>query len=474
MDPFLIKAIQLFLSLSILIVLHELGHFIPAKIFKVKVEKFYLFFDVKFALFKKKIGDTEYGMGWLPLGGYVKIAGMIDESMDKEQMALPPKEWEFRSKPAWQRLIIMLGGVTVNLILGFVIYMMILFVWGSGYISPENMPSGFAVADTFKEYGFQDGDRVLEVNGKEFKNSLEINKHLFMRDVETVTVLHQNGEEEVISVPENVGELMFQEGVYQPFVPIQRPVLDTVLADSPAALAGLQAGDSIVSVNDIQIGYWHEFTREVTSNKEKAIQVVVKRDGKFQGIPVDPEEAELAEDGEYLAVSVDPETGRVTEGGEYQVISITPNEEGIVGVKQRRDITPEFETYTLSESISEGFSYGYWTLHDYVAQFKYVFTKKGATQVGGFGAIGGLFPDTWNWQGFWSTTALISIILAFMNILPIPALDGGHVTFLLYEMISGRKPNEKVMEYAQMVGFFILIALVLFANGNDLYRWLFE
>lgn len=438
MDPFLVKAIQLFLSLSLLIVLHELGHFIPAKIFKVRVEKFFLFFDVKFALFKKKIGSTVYGMGWLPLGGYVKIAGMIDESMDREQMAQPAKEWEFRSKPAWQRLIIMLGGVTVNLLLGCFIYMMIMFVWGQGYIGAEDMPRGFAVADSFKEYGFEDGDRILEVNGEEFKNSLDINKHLFLRDVQSVTVVHQSGEIETISIPEDIGSTMFSSGVYEPFVPLEWPVLDTVVTESPAAIAGLQKGDSIVSINDIKIGYWHELTGNITKAEDKDLQLVFEREGQFESV------------------------------------RLAPDDEGILGIDRKRTIQVQYEEYTLGESISEGFSYGYWTLRDYVAQFKYVFTKKGATQVGGFGAIGGLFPDTWDWQGFWHTTALISIILAFMNILPIPALDGGHVTFLLYEMISGRKPNEKFMEYAQMVGFFILIALVLFANGNDIYRWLFE
>ena len=455
MDPFFIKAIQLFLSLSILIVLHELGHFIPAKIFKVKVEKFFLFFDVKFALFKKKIGDTVYGMGWLPLGGYVKIAGMIDESMDKEQMAQPPKPWEFRSKPAWQRLIIMLGGVTVNILLGFVIYMMVLFVWGSGYISADDMPNGFAVADTFKEYGFEDGDRIIRVNGEEFRNSVDVNRHLFLRDVESITVIHQNGEEETISIPDDIGSVMFEQGVMQPFVPIEYPVLDTVAPGSPAEKAGLRKGDRIVSVNDVEIGYWHEFTREAAKDKEEPLRLVIQRDGKFESMPVGPK-------------------GELGPDKEFQVVDITRNEEGIVGIDRLREIEVQFEDYNLLESIKKGFSYGYWTLHDYVAQFKYVFTEKGATQVGGFGAIGGLFPDTWNWQGFWMTTALISIILAFMNILPIPALDGGHVVFLLYEMVTGRKPNDKFMEYAQMVGFFILIALVLFANGNDLYRWLFE
>lgn len=438
MDPFIVKAIQLLLSLSLLIVLHEFGHFIPAKLFKTRVEKFFLFFDVKFALFKKKIGDTVYGIGWLPLGGYVKISGMIDESMDKEQMAQPPQEWEFRSKPAWQRLIIMLGGVTVNLVLGFLLFMMILFVWGTNYVGPDEMPEGFAVVDEFKEFGFEDGDRVLKVNGEELQNSLDINRKLFMRDVNTVTVLHQNGAEETINIPENIGKQMFEDGIMQPFIPIQRPILDSVAAKTAADVAGLQKGDSIISINDQEIGYWHEMTKNTRANKNKEMEIVFKRDGEIKSVMA------------------------------------TPDEDGILGVTPRRDFEVKTQQYSFAESISEGFKDGYWTLRDYVYQFKYVFTKKGATQVGGFGAIGGMFPDAWNWQAFWHTTALISIILAFMNILPIPALDGGHVMFLLYEMITGRKPNEKFMEYAQMVGFFILIALVLYANGNDIYRAIFD
>lgn len=455
MDPFFIKALQLILSLSILIILHELGHFIPAKIFKTRVEKFFLFFDVKFALFKKKIGGTVYGLGWLPLGGYVKISGMIDESMDKEQMAQPPQPWEFRSKPAWQRLIIMVGGVTVNIVLGFVIYMMVMYTWGSGYIEADDMPNGFAVADTFKELGFEDGDRILAVNGETLKNSIEINKYLFLRDVNSITVLHQNGQEETIAVPEDIGSTMFEQGVMQPFVPVQYPVLDTVLAGSPADLAGLRKGDKIIAVNDIEIGYWHELTREVSESPNESLRLIIKRDGQFGSIEMEPEDEEFIQQAQ-------------------KIIQVTPDEEGKIGILPERMINVQYEKYSLAESVVKGFDLAYWTLHDYVAQFKYVFTKKGATQVGGFGAIGGLFPDAWDWQQFWMTTAFISIILAFMNILPIPALDGGHVVFLLYEMITGRKPNEKFMEYAQLVGFVILIALVLFANGNDIYRWLFE
>ncbi|HET8810585.1 MAG TPA: RIP metalloprotease RseP [Flavobacteriaceae bacterium] len=438
MDPFFIKAIQLLLSLSLLIVLHEFGHFIPAKIFKTRVEKFYLFFDVKFSLFKKKIGETVYGIGWLPLGGYVKISGMIDESMDKEQMAQPPQPWEFRSKPTWQRLIIMLGGVTVNIIVGVLLFIMIVFVWGSSKV--ESMPKGFAVTELFEEFGFEDGDQILKVNGEQFENPLDINRQLFVRDVQNISVLHQNGEKETISVPEEIGSQMWQKGIMQPFSPRRYAGVDSVVAGSPAAKAGLQKGDSIVGINGSKIVYWNEFAEQVDQNKNKTITLEYVRDN------------------------------------ETKQAQIVPNSEGNIGVYIFGGALYELEKvhYGFSESIVKGFELGYWTLHDYVAQFSYVFTAKGATQLGGFGAIGSLFPDQWDWQRFWATTAFISIILAFMNILPIPALDGGHVMFLLYEMISGRKPNEKFMEYAQMVGFFILIALVLYANGNDVYRWLFE
>ena len=453
MDPFFIKALQLILSLSILIVLHELGHFIPAKLFKTRVEKFFLFFDVKFALFKKKIGNTVYGLGWLPLGGYVKIAGMIDESMDKEQMKQPPKPWEFRSKPAWQRLIIMLGGVTVNLILGFVIYMMVMFVWGSSYVAPEDLPNGFAVDDRFEQYGFQDGDQILKVNGEALKNSPEINKYLMLREVSSITVKHPDGSVERLSVPENIGEKLFQEGILQPFVPMADAVLDSVVPGSPAEQAGLQKGDRIVGINVEDVSYWHELTEKIARNQGEAVKLAVLKGSRVSSV-----ESQISDSGQTKIAT----------------IMVTPNEEGNIGIMSAAEFDVRHEKYGLGESIIKGLDLAYWTLHDYIAQFKYVFTKKGATQVGGFGAIGNLFPDVWNWQAFWMTTAFISIILAFMNILPIPALDGGHVMFLLYEMITGRTPNEKFMEYAQLVGFIILIALVLFANGNDIYRWLFE
>ncbi|AFU69248.1 membrane-associated zinc metalloprotease involved in regulating intermembrane proteolysis [Psychroflexus torquis ATCC 700755] len=451
MDTFFIKAIQLLLSLSILIVLHELGHFIPAKLFKTRVEKFYLFFDVKFSLFKKKIGDTVYGIGWLPLGGYVKISGMIDESMDKEQMSKPPEPWEFRSKPTWQRLIIMLGGVTVNIVLGFLIYMMVLFVWGEDYLDPKVFDDGLESAELMKDYGFLDGDKILNVDGKPLQSQIDINRHLLLRDVNDIEVQHANGAIESLSMPEDIGQQLFQSGNFQPFSPVRKPVIDSVIPDSPAERAGLTQGILITAVNGEKVTYWHEFRKKVKATDGQAFDLsFISATGENQAL-----NKELNAEG-------------------IGTVNITTNEEGDIGVytsafSQENILT---KTYSFGESIPAGFDFAYWTLNDYVSQFKYVFTKKGATQVGGFGAIGSLFPDTWDWQSFWTTTAFISIILAFMNILPIPALDGGHVVFLLYEMVSGRKPNEKVMEYAQIAGFFILIALVLFANGNDVYRWI--
>ncbi len=441
MSPFAVKAIQLLLSLSILIVLHEMGHFIPAKLFKTRVEKFFLFFDVKFALFKKKIGDTVYGIGWLPLGGYVKIAGMIDESMDKEQMAGPPQPWEFRSKPAWQRLIIMLGGVTVNIIVGFAIYMSLLYFYGRDITTNADIPEGFSIAQEFKEFGFRDGDQILKVNGKGFENVTQINKYLFLRDVSTIEVKHKNGNLETISIPEDIGTEMFKKDILRPFEPLRQAVIDTVAPDFPAIESGFKNGDKVVAVNGESVGYWHEFTNLVKQNSGNESTVVVSRNGVLD------------------------------------TLRVTPNETGQIGVQNfAKELVGKSThiTYSFGESITAGVGYGYNILKDYVKQFKYVFTKKGASQLGGFGAIGNLFPDTWNWMSFWETTALISIILAFMNVLPIPALDGGHVMFLLYEIATGRKPNDKFMEYAQMIGFFLLIALVLFANGNDIYRAIFK
>ncbi|MCQ0111396.1 regulator of sigma E protease [Zhouia amylolytica] len=440
MSPILVKTLQLLLSLSILIVLHELGHFIPAKLFKTRVEKFFLFFDVKFALFKKKIGETVYGIGWLPLGGYVKISGMIDESMDKDQMAGPPQPWEFRSKPAWQRLIIMVGGVTVNLILGFVIYMMILFVWGQEQLKPEDMPHGFAVVEEMEQFGFKNGDKILSVNDKELDNALRFNSHLLVRDVSNVKVEHIDGTQETLRLPDTIGDYIFKKGLMPAFQLRTNPILDTIIADSQAEKAGLLKGDKVLAVDGKNVTFFDEIGSHLKDKPNYDTQLVVER------------------------------------GNQIDTITATTDEDGKLGIYSLQGgmVTPKEKKFGFGEAVWKGFAYGYWTLHDYVVQFKYIFTKEGATQVGGFGTIAKMFPSVWDWQSFWMSTALISIILAFMNILPIPALDGGHVMFLLYEMITGRKPSDKFLEYAQMIGFFLLIALLLFANGNDIYRWLSE
>ena len=437
MSPFVVKAVQLLLSLSLLIILHELGHFIPARIFKTRVEKFFLFFDVKFALLKKKIGETTYGIGWLPLGGYVKISGMIDESMDKEQMLQPPKPWEFRSKPAWQRLIIMLGGVTVNLILGFLIYMMILFVWGKYTLASEDLPLGLEPTPVVSQLGFETGDQILSVDGESLENVLDINKYFLLREVNEVRVRRKNGGLATIYIPDDIGTQIFESGQRIPFVPVFPAMIDSVIPNSPASKIGHLSNDKILSLNGNKISSWSDFKNNMTKDS-KEIDLVIERN--------------------QSAISL----STVTRG------------DGTLGVYPKTDFFSfELVKLSLGESIVEGFDYGYWTLRDYIAQFKYIFTPKGASQLGGFGAIGNMFPSQWDWKGFWSSTALISIILAFMNILPIPALDGGHVMFLFYEIVTGRKPNDKFMEYAQMFGFFLLLSLVLYANGNDIYRAIF-
>ena len=436
---FLIKALQLILSLAILVVLHELGHFIPAKLFKTKVEKFYLFFDWPYSLIKKKIGDTEYGIGILPLGGYVKIAGMIDESMDTEHLNKDPEPWEFRSKPAWQRLIIMLGGVTVNLILGFAIYMMVTFVWGKDIITSENLKDGFEVNEIMKPYGFSDGNKILKVDGEPFENVVDISKYLFLRDVSTVTVQHVNGKIEKLTIPENIGHIMMESGATNPFSPLVAPVIGEVAPNSLAEKFDFKANDRIVTINDIELIKWQELSQFLQDASNEELSFEILRDGsKMQKTIVLDERSEL---GVYPKM---PE------------ISFTKI------------------NYSLFESFSVGYDKAYWILSDYITQFEYVFTPKGITQLGGFGAIGSIFPPSWDWQRFWESTALLSLILAFMNLLPIPALDGGHVMFLLYEVFSGRKPNDKFMEYAQMTGFLLLVSLVLFANGNDVYRYFFS
>lgn len=438
----LIKAAQLFLSLSILIVLHELGHFIPAKLFGTRVEKFYLFFDIKFSLFKKKIGDTVYGIGWLPLGGYVKIAGMIDESMDKDQMAQPPQPWEFRTKPAWQRLIIMLGGVFVNFVLGFVIYMMILFVWGTNYATKDDIKYGFGVTKTMENQGFKQGDRIVSVDDIPFYEMEDINTYLLFRDVTNIQVERETGEIANLSVPEDIGTQLFEAGDLPAMTPRRPFQLDSITPDSPAEKAGLLVTDKLVSINGSTINYLSDLSYTLKNSGITEMDLVVNRNGDNTLLKITP--------------NADFTIGIITTGTDPDYVKIS-----------HRD-------YSFGESITKGASLGYWKIKDYLAQFQYIFTKKGAAQVGGFAAIGNMFPPSWNWKAFWEITAFLSIMLGVLNLMPIPALDGGHVMFLLYEIVSGRKPGDKFMEYAQLIGFILLISLVLFANGNDIYKAIFN
>lgn len=440
----LIKAAQLILSLSILIVLHELGHFIPARLFKTRVEKFYLFFNPWFSLFKKKIGETEWGIGWLPFGGYVKIAGMVDESMDKEQLAKPAQPWEFRSKPAWQRLIIMIGGVTVNLLLGIFIYICVMFYYGEEQLKPTELKAGMSINPYFGKYGIYSGDNILRVNGEEIMNINDVNNRIMLRDGRKLEVLKENGAVKTVNLPEGIEYELFQQGAL-PIVGLrhQSTLVDTVMPGTPALKAGLKKGDNIVAINGKKIAYYDEIQRYLYAARGKKATVEILRNGR--------------------SVLLHPKVKK--EG----TIGFAVKTSNIIDESSIKTVH-----YGFGKSISKGIDNGFHTLTDYVAQMKFLFTKKGASSIGGFAAIGSMFSPEWDWEIFWLRTAFISIVLAFMNILPIPALDGGHVVFLLYEMITGREAPQKVLEYAQYIGFFLLMGLLLYANGNDLVRWLLD
>jgi regulator of sigma E protease len=448
MAPIFIKTIQFFLSLSLLIVLHELGHFIPAKIFKTRVEKFYLFFDIKFSLFKKKIGETVYGIGWLPLGGYVKIAGMIDESMDTAQMAEEPKPWEFRSKPAWQRLIIMLGGVTVNFILAVIIYIGMAYSYGDQYIPMNSLKDGVWVTEKNigDELGVQTGDQIVAIDGEEVENFDSLLGEIINGN--TITIKRDGNTIEKEIPVDFIATLLEDEDKIRFISPRLPFIVGGISDDSANKDSGLQVKDHIIGIGDQRITYFDEAKQAIERFTNQKVNLTVSRDGREEQIPV------VISDSATIGISM-----------------------GALSFDQMEKLgylRLETRNYTFTESIPAGIDKGVTTLVSYVKQLKKIFNPEtGAYKgVGGFAAIGGMFPDTWNWPAFWSTTALISIILAFMNILPIPALDGGHVTFLLYEMVTGRKPSDKFLEYAQMIGFFLLIALLLFANGNDIYKWL--
>ena len=442
METFLIRALQLILSLSILVLVHEFGHFIFARIFKVRVEKFYLFFDPWFSLFKfkPKNSETEYGIGWLPLGGYCKISGMIDESMDKEAMAQPAKPYEFRSKPAGQRLMIMIAGVLFNFLLALFIYSMVLYTWGETYLPLKNMKHGMYYSEAFQEVGFRDGDILLKANNEELDR---LDQSSFRKVVEAsnVTVL-RDGVETVIPIPEDMMQRFMREG--KGFAsPDRVPMVVKKLSekDSPAATAGLQPGDSIVSINGQATPLFEDVDKMLDQNKGKDITLGFYRDGMEQSVVIQPDTA--GKIGVYLMSKTDL----------YPTVT---------------------RTYGFFESFPAGVRLGINTLKGYVNDMKYVFTKEGASSLGGFGTIGSIFPTVWDWQVFWMQTAFLSIILAFMNILPIPALDGGHVMFLLYEVIARRKPSDKFLEYAQITGMFLLFALLIYANGNDIFRFFFK
>ncbi len=433
-----IKIIQFILSLSILIIIHELGHFLAARYFNTRVEKFYLFFNPWFSLFKKKIGDTEYGIGWLPLGGYVKISGMIDESMDKEQLKKEPQDFEFRSKPAWQRLIIMLGGVTFNVIFAILIYIFMLFFVGENYLPTKNVKYGIEAGSLAQEIGLQSGDKILYINGKEVDDFWEIPREFILENVSNISVLRDN-ELINLNVPQNFYATLISnrgEDFISPRVPF---MVGGIMNDSAAEQAGVETGDHIVGLNNHETWSFEEFRNIITEHKNQTAELHVLRDGERVSLEIDI-----------------PETA-------------------LIGVySQPLDQIFEFEkhSYSFLAAIPAGAIKAWNTTVNYIKEIRILFRPevKASESLGGFITIGSIFAPTWNWVHFWTITAFLSIILAIMNILPIPALDGGHVMFLFYEIIAGRKPGDKFMEVAQTVGMVLLLGLILFAQFNDIMR----
>lgn len=435
---FLIKALQLLLSLSILVIFHEFGHFIAAKIFKTRVEKFYLFFDPWFSLFKIKKGETEYGMGWLPLGGYVKISGMIDESMDKEAMKLPPQPWEFRSKPAWQRLIIMLGGVTVNVILAIFIYIMMLTAWGEDYLPTSEVNKYGIVVDTMgQQMGLRNGDKILAVNGEFVEDFMKIPGRIILDNARTIKVLRDSQPLEIVIPQGFVSRLLKYKSA--DFIGVRFPFeVAKVASGSPAEKAGLKKGDKIIGVNEFSTPYFDQFKEKITPLKGKEVTINILRNKDTLHLP------------------------------------LNVSKEGTIGVFQDREKYFKFSRteYSFVQAIPAGAVKAYKGIGNYLKQLKLLFSPemKAYESVGGFITIGNIFPSTWDWPSFWGLTAFLSIMLAILNVLPIPALDGGHVLFLLYEMITGRKPSDKFLEYAQVVGMVLLFGLLIFANLNDVIK----
>ncbi len=445
-----LKAAQLLLSLSILVVLHEFGHYITAKWFKCRVEKFYLFFDPWFSVFKKKIGETEYGVGWLPLGGYVKISGMVDESMDKEQMKLPPQPWEFRSKPAWQRLIIMIGGVTVNILLAFVIYAMILMVWGEKKIQSDSLKYGISFNDPiFNELGFKNGDKILAVDGKPVEEYTEVLKKLLI--VDSTVSIERDGQKMNLNMPVDlIGKLVEKRKKSEgPMISPRVPVLVLQVADTSVVYkAGLRRGDQIVKIDSTETMYFDEFMKTMEKRKKgDEVSLTVKRNDSL-----------------VVLNTRLPEAGKVGFGA-----PASPEQFDSLGIYKYT-----VKKYGFAAAIPAGVKRAGSELKFYIDQFKKILSPEtGAYKgVGGFKAMGSVFSGNgWDWEHFWTITAFFSIVLAFMNLLPIPALDGGHVLFTLVEMVTGRKPSDKFLEYAQIAGMVLLLALMLYANGNDWFGW---
>ena len=435
----LIKVLQFFMSLTLLVAVHEFGHFIVARIFKIRVEKFYIFFDAGFSLWKKKFGDTEYGLGWLPLGGYCKIAGMVDESMDKEQLASAPQPWEYRAKPAWQRFFVLIAGVTMNVVLAFFIYCGISFSYGSQYISNEDMIYGYEFSQSAEQLGFKDGDRIVTIGGDKVENMTSIlPKILLAKEGCEVEVIREGApyrftlDNEVLNImrKENAFE---SEQLYSPLIPF---VIDSVTFDT-ALQAGLQKGDRIIALGGESLPYYNHYASRLS---------------KLAG-----QTAEL----------------QVIRGADTLALSVPVNAEGRIGVITENFFKVRTEKYNFFEAIPAGARLTAKTIKNYWDQLVLIVKPDTGLykQVGGFIAIGNIFPSEWDWHQFWSMTAFLSIILAVMNIIPIPGLDGGHMIFTFWEMVTGRKVSEKVLEVAQYIGMALILALVLFANGNDIYRF---
>ena len=424
------------MSLSILVVLHELGHFIPAKMFKTKVEKFYLFFDPWFSVLKKKIGDTEYGIGWLPLGGYVKISGMIDESLDKEQMKKPAEPWEFRAKPTWQRLIIMLGGVTVNLLLGIFIYSMTLYFYGDKYLPNSGVTDGVVCSDFAKEVGFKNGDKIVSVGGENIMRFFDINQNMVLRDKAFSVIVEREGGRNEVFIGENFIKHWKNSGKKLLFSPAHVGVVSGFSENSNAEKAGLLKDDVLFAVEGVKTKYLSDFKTEIQKHKNKTVKIDVLRRGILYSFPIEV------------------------------------SQKGLIGIITMSNLNFSVENYSFFSSFPAGFKLAMKKLGSYISQFALIFNSENdlAGELGGFGAIGSMFPSTWDWLSFWNLTAFLSLMLAFMNLLPIPALDGGHVLFLLYEIIVGKPAPEKVLEYAQTIGMILLLSLLVYANGNDIIK----